>query len=92
MLSYAKMRATYLEEQHPEMYASLKKAGKLEAHCKEVEQEAIERKEVIEDQLLTAQNKADQPEMREMRERLDGFSEIPQKANEIVLTEIVYAL
>lgn len=91
-MSYAKMRATYLETQHPEMYASLQKSGKLEAHCQEIEQEAIERKAEIEDQLLTAQHKADQPEQRPFQERLDGFAEIPQKANEIVLTEIVYAL
>ena len=58
-MTYAKMREAYLEANHPEMYQELLTSGQLKAHCREIEQEAIAAKELISDQLLTAQHEAE---------------------------------
>jgi len=82
--AYAELHRKFLKEHRPKMYAALKKDGTLEQHVRTIGQQALERYETIEGQMLTSKSLP-----QDYLARVKKLEEIPHVAEEIVLHEIV---
>ena len=86
---YGRMRRSYLKEHRPVLYANLLTSGTLHRHLAEIDQACNERMEIIvpamaKQEGVTETLKADQMEW------VRRMNNIRSRAEEIVLTELVY--
>lgn len=86
---YGMLRKTFLKENRGGMYQYLLLSGKLTEHLLEIDQTAAERVERIVNQMLET-NPAPNKATRQM-EWVQHMTALNQAAEEIVLTELIYA-
>ena len=87
---YGRLRQTFLQEHHKGTYTSMLLTGRLEAHLREIDQQAQEQIDrIVED--LKKQNCVDEAmKARDQMGWVQAVNQFIAQAEETVLNEIVY--
>ena len=87
---YGLLRKRYLKEHKRGWYSSLLLTGKLDAHLAEIDRTCTERVELITNQLARRKGVAEALKASDQMEWVARMNNIRAKAEEIVLSELVY--
>ncbi len=87
---YGLLRKSYLKEHKRRWYSSLLLTGKLDAHLAEIDQTCTERIELIMNQLARREGITEAFKATDQMEWVRRMNSIRAKAEEIVLSELVY--
>ena len=88
---YGSLRRNYLKEQHYGIFLSLLTQGKLNQHLKETQEEAQGRMEQIVSEMAKSQEVTEELKAKDQMMWLQLMNNIRQAAEEIVMSELVYA-
>ena len=88
---YGRMRKTYLKEHKPILYNALLLSGKLTAHLVSVDAECRERLEILLPQMMQVEGVDEALKARNQMEWVRRMNSIQNRAEEILLNELVYA-
>ncbi len=88
---YGRMRCTYLKEHHKVLYTNLVVEGKLFKHLTEIDQSCNKRMEIIVSAMAKQEGVAEALKADDQMEWVRRMNSIRSRAEEIVLTELVYA-
>ena len=88
---YGRMRKTYLKEHKPILYNALLLSGKLTAHLVGVYAECRERLEILLPQMMQVEDVDEALKARDQMEWVRRMNSIQNRAEEILLNELVYA-
>lgn len=88
---YGSLRRNYLKEQHYGIFLSLLTQGKLNQHLKETQEEAQGRMEQIVAEMAKAQEVTEELKAKDQMLWLSMMNNIRQAAEEIVMSELIYA-
>lgn len=88
---YGRMRRTYLKEHHKVLYTNLVIEGTLFGHLAEIDQSCNERMEIIVSAMAKQENVTEALKADDQMEWVRRMNSIRSRAEEIVLTELVYA-
>ena len=88
---YGRMRRSYLKEYHPVLYANYLTSGTLHRHLAEIDQACNERMEIIVSAMAKQENVTEVLKVADQLEWVRRMNGIRSRAEEIVLTELVYA-
>ena len=88
---YSRMRKTYLKEHKPILYNTLLLSGKLTAHLVGVDAECRERLETLLPQMMRQEGVDEALKARNQMEWVRRMNSIQNRAEEILLNELVYA-
>lgn len=88
---YGRMRERYLKEHRRAVYAELKLSGKLDEHLAEIDQTCNERTERIVKQMAEREGITEALKATDQMAWVGAMSNIRSRAEEIVLSEVVYA-
>ena len=88
---YSRMRKTYLKEHKPILYNVLLLSGKLTAHLVGVDAECRERLEILLPQMMQGEGVDEALKARDQMEWVRRMNSIQNRAEEILLNELVYA-
>ena len=88
---YGRMRRTYLKEHHKVLYTNLAVEGKLFEHLTEIDQSCNKRMEIIVSAMAKQEGVAETLKATDQMEWVRRMNNIRNRAEEIVLTELVYA-
>jgi len=84
------MHKTYLEKHKKVLFSLLLGQGKLYQHCAEVEKQAKDMYDTLIEQMKEEENVTEQLKERNQWEWVQKMSNIQQRANEIVINELIY--
>lgn len=87
---WGRMHLQYLRENRPIAYTELTLSGKMATYLADINEQAQERLEVIIDQMKAAENVTEDLKRRDCWKWVQSMNGIRDRAEEIVLTEIVY--
>ena len=87
---YGRMRRSYLKEHRPVLYASLLTSGTLHRHLAEIDQACNERMEIIVSAMVKQEGVTEALKAADQMEWVRRMNSIRSRAEEIVLTELVY--
>ena len=87
---YGLLRKSYLKEHKRGWYSSLLLAGKLDAHLAEIDRTCTERVDLITNQLARREGVTEALKASDQLEWLRRMNSIRARAEEIVLSELVY--
>ncbi len=87
---YGLLRKSYLKEHKRGWYSSLLLTGKLDAHLAEIDRTCTERVELIMNQLAQHEGVTEALKASDQMEWVARMNNIRAKAEEIVLSELVY--
>ena len=87
---YGLLRKSYLKEHKRGWYSSLLLTGKLDEHLAEIDRTCAERVELITNQLARREGVAEALKASDQMEWVARMNNIRAKAEEIVLSELVY--
>ena len=87
---YGRMRKRYLKEHRPALYSSLLLTGKLDQHCAEIDGACEERMELLSWQMASQEGVTEALKAADQMERVRCMNSIRNRAEEIVLHELVY--
>ena len=87
---YGLLRKSYLKEHKRGWYSSLLLTGKLDEHLAEIERTCAERVELITNQLARREGVAEALKASDQMKWVARMNNIRAKAEEIVLSELVY--
>ena len=88
---YGCMRRTYLKEHHRALYTNLVVEGALFKHLAEIDQSCNERMEIIVSAMAKQEGVTEALKAADQMEWVRHMNSIRNRAEEIVLTELVYA-
>lgn len=88
---YGRMRRTYLKEHCKVLYTNLAVEGKLFEHLAEIDQSCNKRMEIIVSAMAKQENVTEALKAADQMEWVRRMKSIRNRAEEIVLTELVYA-
>ena len=88
---YGRMRRSYLKEYHPVLYADYLTSGTLHRHLAEIDQACNERMEIIVSAMAKQEGVTEALKAANQMEWVRRMNSIRSRAEEIVLTELVYA-
>jgi len=88
---YGRMRECYLKEHRRTAYAELKLSGKLDEHLAEIDQTCNERMERIVKQMAEREGVTEALKASGQMAWVGAMNNIRSRAEEIVLSEVVYA-
>ena len=88
---YGRMRKTYLKAHKPIVYNTLLLSGKLTAHLVSVDAECRERLETLLPQIMRQEGVDEALKARNQMEWVRRMNSIQNRAEEILLNELVYA-
>lgn len=88
---YGRMRQRYLKEHHPAAYRELELYGKLNDHLAEIDRTCDERMECIVKQMAEREGITEALKASDQMAWVGAMNNIRSRAEEIVLTEVVYA-
>ena len=88
---YGRLRLTYLREHHEGIYTSLLLTGKLNAHLNEIDEAAHARMELMTRQMAAAQGITEELKTREQMVWVGAMENVRNAAEEIILSELIYA-
>ena len=87
---YGRMRRNYLKEHRPVLYASLLTSGTLHRHLAEIDQACNERMAIIVSDMARQEDVTEALKATDQMEWVRRMNSIRNRAEEIVLTELVY--
>ena len=87
---YGRMRKTYLEEHRPGLYERLLLSGKLYEHLAEIDTCCAKRMDWVVSQMADAEGITEDLKSRDQMAWVGRMNSIRQRAEEVVLEEIVY--
>lgn len=87
---YGRLRKTYLQEHRSMIYSDMVLSDKLWHHLADVEEQAQQRLDVIIKQMKEAEGVTEELKEKEQMEWVRRMNSICNRAEEIVLAEIVY--
>ena len=87
---YGLLRKSYLKEHKRGWYSSLLLTGKLDEHLAEIDRTCAERVELITNQLARREGVAEALKASDQMEWIRRLNNIRARAEEIVLSELVY--
>ena len=87
---YGRMRRSYLKEHRPVLYANLFTSGTLHRHLAEIDQACNERMEIIVSAMAQQEDVTEALKAANQMEWVRRMNSIRNRAEEIVLTELVY--
>ena len=87
---YGRMRRSYLKEHHPAFYSTLVLDGTLSKHLSEIDQACNERMETIASAMAKQEGVTEALKAADQMEWVRRKNSIHNRAEEIVLTELVY--
>ena len=87
---YGRMRRSYLKEHRPVLYASLLTSGTLHRHLAEIDQACNERMAIIVSDMARQEDVTAALNAAHQMEWVRRMNSIRNRAEEIVLTELVY--
>ena len=87
---YGRMRKRYLKEHRPAIYSNLVLSGKLFKHLYEIDQSCEERMELITQQMKAQEGVAESLKANDQMEWVRRMNNIQNRAEEIVLSELVF--
>ena len=87
---YGRMRRSYLKEHRPVLYANLLTSGTLHRHLAEIGQACNERMEIIISDMARQEDVTEALKAADQMEWVRRMNSIRNRAEEIVLTELVY--
>ena len=88
---YGHLRRSYLKEYHPVLYANFLTSGTLHRHLAEIDQACNERMEIIVSDMAKQEGVTESLKAADKMEWVRRMNSIHSRAEEIVLTELVYA-
>lgn len=88
---YGRMRRSYLKEHHKVLYTNLMVEGTLFKHLAEIDQSCNERMEAIVSAMAKPEGVTEALKSSDQMEWVRRMNNIRNRAEEIVLTELVYA-
>ncbi|MDL2237612.1 TnpV protein [Christensenellaceae bacterium OttesenSCG-928-K19] len=89
LTKYGRMRKTFLKNHRNSLYTSLLTEGILDKHCREIQEQAETRKDVI---MARLKKQTPPPRTEDFLAVVRYNNQINDQAEEIVLNEIVYNL
>ena len=87
---YGQMRKRYLKEQHPVLYSELLLSGELYAHLLEIDEACEGRMELLTRQMAKQEDVTEALKATDQMEWVRRMTSIQNRAEEIVLSELVY--
>ncbi len=87
---YGRMRKHYLKEQHPLLYSEFLLSGKLYAHLLEIDEAWDERMELLIRQMAKLEGVTEALKADHQMEWVRRMNNIQNRAEEIILSELVY--
>ena len=87
---YGRMRRSYLKEHRPVLYANLLTCGALHRHLAEIDQACNERMAIIVSDMARQEDVTEALKAANQMEWVRRMNNIHSRAEEIVLTELVY--
>ncbi|MBQ3702556.1 MAG: TnpV protein [Oscillospiraceae bacterium] len=87
---YGRMRKRYLKDHRPVMYSSLLLSGELHQHLYEIDQACADRIELITQQMKVQEDVTETLKAVDQMEWVRRMNSIQNRAEEIVLSELVY--
>ena len=87
---YGRMRRSYLKEHRPILYANLLISGTLHRHIAEIDRTCNERMEIIVSDMAKQEGVTEAFKASDQMEWVRRMNSIRNRAEEIVLTELVY--
>ena len=87
---YGRMRRSYLKEHRPVLYANLLTSGTLHRHLAEIDQACNERVAIIVSDMAKQEGVTEALKSADQMEWVRRMNSIRSRAEEIVLTELVY--
>ena len=87
---YGRMRMRYLKEHRPVLYSNLLLSGKLFQHLVEIDEACVERVELLIRQMARREGVTEQLKAAEQMEWVRRMNSIRNRAEEVVLSELVY--
>ena len=87
---YGRMRRSYLKEHRPILYANLLTSGTLHRHLAEIDQACNERMEILVSDMAEQEGVTEALKAADQMEWVRRMNSIRSRAEEIVLTELVY--
>lgn len=88
---YGRMRRSYLKEHRPVLYANFLTSGTLHRHLAEIDQACNERMEIIVSAMAKQEAATETLKSADQMEWVRRMNSIRSRAEEVVLTELVYA-
>lgn len=88
---YGRMRKRFLKEHRPALYANLLLSGTLTKHLAEIDRSCLDRLENIETSLMKREGVTESLKASDQMEWVRQRNSIHDRAEEVVLTELVYA-
>ena len=88
---YGRIRKRFLKEHRPALYADLLLSGSLTKHLAEIDRSCSERLEVIEDAMMKKEGVTGVLKASDSMDWVRQRNSIHDRAEEVVLTELVYA-
>ena len=88
---YGRMRRSYLKEQHPILYNNYLLEGTLFKHLAEIDQDCNERMEIVVSAMAKQEGVTEALKAADQMEWVRRINSIRNRAEEIILTELVYA-
>ena len=87
---YGRMRCSYLKDHRPVLYANYLTSGTLHRHLAEIDQACNERMEIIISDMAKQDGVTETLKVADQMEWVRRMNSIRSRAEEIVLTELVY--
>ena len=87
---YGRMRRSYLKEHRPVLYANLLTSGTLHRHLAEIDQSCNKRMEIVVSAMAKQEGVTEALKAADQMEWVRRMNSICGRAEEIVLTELVY--
>lgn len=88
---YGMLRRQFLKENRKSWYQSLLLSGKLDSHLAEIDEKANERMEQMTEQMAQTENVTEKLKAENPMDWAARMNNIRSRAEEIVLTELVYS-
>ena len=87
---YGRMRKRYLKEHRPVLFTNLLLSGKLDQHLTEIDRACTERMELLTRQMADREAVTEALKVADQMEWVRRMNNIQNRAEEIVLNELVY--
>ncbi len=88
---YGRMRKRYLKQYRPVLYANLLVTGKLDQHLTEIDEACDKRMELLMQQMSTQEGVTEELKASDQMEWVRRMNSIRNRAEEIVLQELIFS-
>ena len=91
LTKYGQMRKNFLKEYMSGVYQGMILTGELKAHCLQIQEQAEQRMELLTGQMAEARGVTEELKATQQMKWVAAMNNIRHSAEEIVLSELIYA-